>query len=108
MIEDAREYGRALYAILYDFRGAYDSVRHDDIRQACRRVSIPEAFIEFIVDSMTDLMSCVRIAYGCGDAFAVLRSIKQGDPLAPLLFIIFLDALHCVLHAEPASSRSAQ
>jgi exonuclease III/ribonuclease HI len=101
LIEDAHEYGRALFAILYDFRGAYDSVRHDDVLLACRRLSIPEAFIEFIADSVMDLMSCVRTAHGCGDLFAVMRSIKQGDPLAPLLFIIFLDALHCVLHANP-------
>jgi ribonuclease HI len=101
LIEDAHEYGRALFAILYDFRGAYDSVRHDDVLLACRRLSMPEAFIEFIADSVMDLMSCVRTAHGCGDLFAVMRSIKQGDPLAPLLFIIFLDALHCVLHANP-------
>ena len=29
------------------------------------------------------------------------RSVRQGDPLAPLLYIIFMDPLHCGLDRNP-------
>ena len=90
ILEHAHETKGGLFAILYVFRAAYDSVRHDDLIAACVRLRLPPAFVAFVSDSLTGLRSCVRTAYGNTADFDVLRSIKQGDPLASLLFIIFL------------------
>ena len=62
---------------------------------------MPEDFISFVQDSLTDLVSCVRTAFGNTDDINVHRSIRQGDPLAPILFICFLDSLHCGLDTNP-------
>ena len=101
LCENAKLHKKALFAILYDIRGAYDSVRHDDIIIALERLRLPRPFIEFIRDSVTGLVSCVRTMFGNTDDFDVLRSVRQGDPLAPLIFVCVLDALHCGMHANP-------
>ena len=45
----------------------------------------------------------MRTAFGFTRIFAVLRSLRQGDPLAPLLFVILMDALHEGLECNPFS-----
>ena len=47
------------------------------------------------------LSSWVRTAYGVSVPFDVHRSLRQGDPLAPLLFVVLLDALHDGLERNP-------
>ena len=69
--------------------------------RAMHRLRMPAAFVAFIEDSLTGLSSCVRTAFGFTRPFAVLRSLRQGDPLAPLLFVILMDALHEGLECNP-------
>jgi exonuclease III len=102
---DAWEYGRAakseLYTLFYDIAQAYDSVQRDLLIRAMRRLRMPESFIDLVADSLTGLSSCVRTAYGVSRRFDVLRSLRQGCPLAPLLFVILMDALHDGLEINP-------
>jgi len=65
------------------------------------RLRMPAAFIALIEDSLTGLSSCIRTAFGFTRRFDVLRSLRQGDPLAPLLFVILMDALHEGLECNP-------
>jgi hypothetical protein len=69
------------------------------------RLHLPSTFIKLIESSLTDLTSCVRTIYGLTRRFAVRRSLRQGDPLAPLLFIILTDALHDGLELNPFTER---
>ena len=102
---DAWEHGREdkqeQYTLFYDIKQAYDSVQVEVIERAMRRLRMPDAFIRLVVDSLTGLTSRVRTAYGLSEVFDVLRSLRQGDPLAPLLFVILMDALHDGLERNP-------
>lgn len=89
------------YTILYDIKQAYDSVERDPLLRSLSRIGLPPAFTTLIGDSLTGLTSCVRTAYGPTESFDVERSIRQGDPLAPLLFVILMDALHDGLEQHP-------
>ena len=62
---------------------------------------MPPAFVELIADSLSGLSSCVRTAYGISEPFEVQRSLRQGDPLAPLLFVVLMDGLHDGLECNP-------
>ena len=93
--------GRELYTLFYDIKQAYDSVQIDVLVRALHRLRLPAAFVALIADSLTGLESCVRTIYGHSRRFAVHRSLRQGDPLAPLLFVLLMDALHCGLERNP-------
>jgi len=101
VVERNSECKQPLHVIFYDLMQAYDTMRHDDLLLALRRLRMPPEFIELIEDSMRELTSSVRCAYGTSAEFPVGRSVRQGDPLAPLLFVCFLDTLHCGMQHNP-------
>ena len=90
-----------LHTLLYDIKQAYDSVQTRVLVRAMHRLRMPAAFVALIEDSLTGLSSCIRTAFGFTRRFPVLRSLRQGDPLAPLLFVILMDALHEGLECNP-------
>ena len=97
----SREGQREFYTLLYDIRQAYDSVLSPVLTRAMQRLRMPPAFVELIADSLSGLSSCVRTAYGISEPFEVQRSLRQGDPLAPLLFVVLMDGLHDGLECNP-------
>ena len=102
---DAWEHGRRLkteqYTLFYDIAQAYDSVQRDVLLRAMRRLHMPSQFIDLIGDSLSGLSSRVRTAFGVSRCFEVQRSLRQGCPLAPLLFVVLMDALHDGLEVNP-------
>ena len=105
---DAWEHGRTArgqpqeqYTLFYDIKQAYDSVQVEVLERAMHRLRMPHSFVALVVDSLTGLTSRVRTAYGLSELFDVLRSLRQGDPLAPLLFVILMDGLHDGLERNP-------
>jgi len=101
----SRENNKELHTIFYDVGQAYDSVQVHVLVRALRRLRLPDSFISLIADSLTGLTSCVRTIYGHTRSFQVRRSVRQGDPLAPLLFVILMDALHDGLEVNPFDGR---
>ena len=99
--EMAKKKKRGCYNLFYDIKAAYDSVRHSDLLRALRRLALPEGFVELVAHSLSGLTSCVRTVFGPTEDFAVKKSVRQGDPLAPLLFVILMDPLHCGLAKNP-------
>lgn len=77
------------FLIAYDQKKAYDSVQKFSIRASLERFSFPEKFILFILNIHDHLRASFRTFYGLTDVFDVLNGLQQGNPLAPLIFIIF-------------------
>ena len=92
---------RQLHTLFYDIKQAYDSVQSMVMLRALHRIGVPASFVDLVADSLTGLTSCVRTVYGPTRSFAVDRSVRQGDPLAPLLFVILMDGLHDGLDMHP-------
>lgn len=101
----SREGKHELHTLLYDIKQAYDSVQTHVLVRAMQRLRMPQAFIDLITASLSDLTSCVRTVYGHTRSFAVRRSLRQGDPLAPLLFVVLVDALHDGLLTNPFTGK---
>jgi exonuclease III len=100
----SRENAQPLYTLFYDIKQAYDSVETDVLLRALLRLHLPSSFIALIANSLTGLTSHVRTLYGVSRSFQVQRSLRQGDPLAPLLFVILVDPLHDGMHTNPFSN----
>ena len=86
-----------LFCVSYDLSKAYDSVQEYSIRASLERFEFPSEIVDYVCSSLWGSQSRVRTRDGPTEAFDVLSCVRQGDPLAPLIFILVLDALHCGL-----------
>jgi hypothetical protein len=96
-----RKAGGVLHLISYDVQKAFDSVQEDSIRATLTRYRFPALAIDYICSSLVGAKSSVITAHGPTEPFQVLSSVRQGDPLAPLIYILFLDVLHRGLDCNP-------
>jgi exonuclease III len=85
----------SLYCVSYDLSKAFDSVQEYSIRASLERFEFPPEIVDYVCSSLWDSKSSVRTRDGPSKSFDVLSSVRQGDPLAPLIFILVLDVLHC-------------
>jgi len=101
--QERRGAGELLELIVtsYDIRKAFDSVQHFSIRASCERLNLPDGFITYLLSTLTGAESRVKCADGLTDTFPILSSVRQGDPLAALIFIFVMDALHAGLQQNP-------
>jgi hypothetical protein len=108
VFEQAKAERRFLAAVSYDVRKAYDCVQPYSVRAACKRFAVPGHIARFILELMEGATSCVRTKHGRTDPFDVLSSVRQGDPLAPILYVLVTDALHCGLETNPLYPEHAE
>jgi ribonuclease HI len=96
---DSKRFKKSCYAVFYDISKAYDTVRWSSIRQAMQRIGLGPDFISFVMNSLqgTTLAMRTNIPGRVTPTVEMHRAIKQGCPLAPLLFIIVMDELHTAL-----------
>jgi len=55
---------------------------------------MPEKVIMYILSGLQDAKSSFKTFFGLTAEFSVETSVKQGDPLSPLVYICVADALH--------------
>lgn len=84
------------YMILYDISKAYDSLNWWSIERALERLGVDPDFIDFVMNSHkgSHLAMRTNIKGNITPKVEMKKAIKQGCPLAPLLFIIVMDELH--------------
>jgi hypothetical protein len=98
-----------LFALSYDQAKAYDSVQQYSIRCTLERFGFPCEAVEFFCSTLEEAYSAVRTDNGNTARFPVRTSVRQGDPFAPILFIMIADVLHRGYtdgHAGPSGSVS--
>ena len=83
-----------LYVVSYDQEKAYDSVQSYTIKSSLERFNMPEKVIMYILSGLQDAKSSFKTFFGLTAEFSVETSVKQGDPLSPLVYICVADALH--------------
>jgi hypothetical protein len=76
-----------------DIRKAYDTVPLSAIILTLKRIKCPNRFIALIAQLFKQRAFQIQTAYGFTDTFSPLNGIPQGDPLSPLLWLIFYDPL---------------
>src|ERR1700735_3510190 len=92
---------------MYDQSKAYDSVQLFSIKASLERFNLPENFISYVLSIHSNIRASFKTFFGLTDSFKIENSIKQGDPLAPLIFIFITDALHeGILHNPIISDES--
>src|SRR6218665_924153 len=91
IIKEAQRRRRPLSLAFVDVAKAFDSVSHDTLRRALRRLGVPESLVDY-VGYMYGHSSTVLVVNGRRSAPIVCgRGVRQGDPLSAILF-------NCVMH----------
>ena len=95
------EAGEEFYLLLVDFAKAFDSVSQEFLFALLRHVGVPD----WVCNIISNLYSNVRakpILFGSHNVLInMLDGLKQGCPLAPLLFVMVMDPLLHYLSLVP-------
>jgi sorting nexin-29 len=74
-----------------DFRAAYDSVKGGQLYRAMEDLGIPQKLIKITKITMKNSEKQIRIQSSLSEPLKVNNGLRQGDPLACLLFDIALE-----------------
>jgi hypothetical protein len=90
--------GGELHAVFLDVSGAYDTVDHKQLVQCLEaEYQLPVTLVHVIVGMYTSLQYAVQYAGGHCPAFQVGVGVKQGCPLSPVLYALYVSGLRAWL-----------
>jgi exonuclease III/predicted negative regulator of RcsB-dependent stress response len=81
------------FGVFVDFKKAYDRVHHGALFRVLEHMGIRGKMLNFIKKLYRDNKVRVRTGGYLSDLFEMLRGNRQGCPLSPLLFIIFINGI---------------
>ena len=91
IIEKYKGYSKPVFAAFIDFRKAYDCIDRDILWQSLRSLGLHGHILESLISIYKDVNIRIRVGGKLGDVFSSFLGVKQGDPLSPLLFGLFID-----------------
>jgi len=92
-IENALLNKKPLHVCYVDVKKAYDHVEHWGIKKVLTEYGFSQGVISLIMSICEDNTTKVITPHGLTSKINVTRGVRQGCPLSPTLFILFLDPL---------------
>ena len=93
-IETARLKKQKLWLCFVDLKAAFDSVPREKLWPMLQeRFGLPKQMVQILAALHYRTEACVRAAGGVSDFFGLNQGVRQGCCVAPLLFILFMDAV---------------
>ena len=112
LVEQERVEKHPLYVCFVDFTKAYDSVPRDLLWDKLERTGVRGKFLQGIKALYASVPMAVKTSDGLSDSFEAVMGVKQGCPLSPTLFGLYLDdfelALERFSHMADLPSLSVQ
>ena len=99
-VDDAFANKAPLYACFLDLKGAYDRVHRPLLWQVLQTLGIHGSMLTALQSMYRDGSLCMHVAGRCGPSVTSHTGVKQGCPLSPTLFGLFVDGLHRFLQAR--------
>lgn len=101
--EWAKSSSQSLAVLLLDFEKAYDRLDWDFLEGTLSKLGFPNRWIRGVSGLYRSATSAVTIGGFLGRHFTLGRSVQQGCPLAPYLFLFFAEALSLFLSTQAPS-----
>ena len=97
--ELARDFNTPLHAAFVDFRKAFDSVNRQALWELLRARGVAEKLVGLLEDLYSGCGAQVVANGHTSDYFAMSSGVRQGCPMSPILFNVFMDFLaRIVMH----------
>nr|GEX99186.1 RNA-directed DNA polymerase, eukaryota, reverse transcriptase zinc-binding domain protein [Tanacetum cinerariifolium] len=77
-----------------DFEKAFDSVRWDFLEDVMKNFGFGHRWCDWIMSCLKSSKGLVLVSGSPTSEFQFYKGLKQGDPLLPFLFILFMETLH--------------
>ena len=82
------------YTAFIDLKKAFDSLDRNAMGVVLKALGLHGRLLEAIMSIYTSVKANVKVGDEFSDLFECLVGVKQGDPLSPLLFTLFIDRFH--------------
>ena len=102
-IEKAKANKQPLYSCFVDFKKAYDTVPRDLLWTKLERIGVHGEFMRALKALYADVPMGVQFEGGLSETFQSTLGVKQGCPLSPTLFGIYIDDFQAELEAHASS-----
>jgi exonuclease III len=79
------------YIIFIDFKKAFDKVMHEALFEKMDAMGFRGPFLELIKNIYKTSTACTRVGNETGFEYDLLRGTRQGCPLSPVLFLLFIN-----------------
>lgn len=93
IIEEGRARGRRIYCCFVDFRKAFDTVPRARLMRRLQDLGVPEEMRWGIYALYEFVTGRVRAPEGLSDTVTSTIGVKQGCPLSPTLFGLYIDEI---------------
>ena len=93
IIEKYKACSKPIYAVFIDFRKAYDSIVRPILWKSLESLGLHGPILDTLMAMYEKTDIRVRCDGQLGESFLALLGVKQGDPLSPLLFGLFIDRI---------------
>ena len=93
VLEGAWEFAQPVHMCFVDLEKAYDRVTRGILWEVLREYGVDGSLLGAIQSLYRRSMSLVHVAGNKSDLFPVGVGLRQGCPLSPVLFIVFMDRI---------------
>ena len=96
--EDAHHFHQDLFLLYVDFSSAFNLVDHDKLLCIMYDLGLPEDIIDVVRDLYQGAGTAIHLPCGDTPTIPITRGTIQGDPLSPILFLLYIEPLLRWLH----------
>ena len=93
MIEKSLEFNLPMHIVFIDFKKAFDSLKLESLWSLLETTPINKAYIHLLKLTYDGSTASIKCDIGITRIINILRGVKQGDILSPLLFCIVIAAV---------------
>lgn len=93
LTQRARDMNVKVYACFIDYKKAFDCIQHDKLAQILKSIGVNAEDLRFITNLYWNQTAEVRVDQRTTEQIKILRGVRQGCVLSPLLFNIYSERI---------------